>query len=53
LDEAARRLGIGKSLVAHWVKQGKLKAVRTTVGNHQCWRIEVPSTDCGNQPGTV
>jgi len=39
------------SLVAHWVKQGKLKAARTTVGNRQCWRIEVPSTDCGNQPG--
>jgi excisionase family DNA binding protein len=50
LDEAARRLGIGKSLVAHWVKQGKLKAVRTIVGKRQCWRIEVPSTDCGNQP---
>jgi len=39
------------SLVAHWVKQGKLKGVRTTVGNRQCRRIEVPSTDCGNQPG--
>ena len=51
LDEAARRLGIGKSLVAHWVKQGKLKAVRTTVGKHQCWRIDVSSTDCGNQSG--
>ena len=51
LDEAARRLGISKSLVAHRVKQGKLKAVRTTAGNRQCWRIEVPSTDCGNQPG--
>jgi len=50
LDEAARRLGISKSLVAHWVKQGKLKAVRSTVGNRQCWRIEVPSTGCGNQP---
>lgn len=51
LDEAARRLGIGKSLVAHWVKQGKLKAVRTTVGKRQCWRIDVSSTDCGNQSG--
>jgi len=38
------------SLVAHWVKQGKLKAARTTVGNRQCWRIEVPSTSCENQP---
>jgi hypothetical protein len=37
-------------LVAHWVKQGKLKAVRTTVGKRQCWRIEVPSTACKNQP---
>ena len=53
LDEAARRLGIGKSLVAHWVKQGKLKAVRTTVGKRQCWRIEVPSIDCGNQPSLL
>jgi excisionase family DNA binding protein len=51
LEEAARRLGISKSLVAHWVKQGKLKAVRTTVGNRQCWRIEVPSTGCEGQPG--
>jgi hypothetical protein len=39
------------SLVAHWVKQGKLKAARTTVGNRQCGRIEVPSTSCENQPG--
>ncbi|HEY3195161.1 MAG TPA: recombinase family protein [Candidatus Dormibacteraeota bacterium] len=51
LDEAARRLGIGKSLVAHWVKQGKLRAVRTTVGKRPCWRIDVSSTDCGNQSG--
>ena len=39
------------SLVAHWVKLGKLKAVRATVGNRQCRRIEVPSTDYENQPG--
>jgi Recombinase zinc beta ribbon domain len=32
LTEAARRLGMSQSLVAHWVKQGKLRAVRTTVG---------------------
>jgi excisionase family DNA binding protein len=51
LKEAARRLGIGKSLVAHWVKQGKLNAVRTTVGNRPCWRIEVPSAGYENQPG--
>ena len=50
LDEAARRLGISKSLVAYWVKQGKLKGMRATVGNRQCWRIEVPSTGCENQP---
>lgn len=53
LDEAARRLGVGKSLVAHWVKQGKLRAVRTTVGKRQCWRIEVSSTDSGRQIGLL
>lgn len=50
LDEAARRLGLGKSLVAHLVKQGKLRAVRTTVGKRECWRIDVSSADCGLQP---
>lgn len=49
LDEAARRLGIGKSLVAHLVKQGKLKAIRTTIGKRQCWRIDVSSTNSGQQ----
>jgi excisionase family DNA binding protein len=53
LDEAARRLGVGKSLVAHWVKQGKLRAVRTTVGKRQCWRIDVSSTDSGRQIGLL
>lgn len=50
LDEAARRLGLGRSHVAYLVKQGKLKAVRTTVGKRQCWRIDVSSTTCGRQP---
>jgi excisionase family DNA binding protein len=49
LEEAARQLGIGKSLAAHWVKQGKLRAVRTTVGNRQCWRIDVNSAKCAPQ----
>lgn len=51
LNEAARRLGIGKSLVAYWVKTGKLKAVRTAVGKRQCWRIDVESATCGRQAG--
>jgi DNA invertase Pin-like site-specific DNA recombinase/ribosomal protein S18 acetylase RimI-like enzyme len=50
LDEAARRLGLGKSLVAHLVKQGKLRAMRTTVGKRECWRIDVSSARCGLQP---
>ena len=50
LDQAARRLGLGRSHVAYLVKQGKLKAVRTTVGKRQCWRIDVSSTTCGRQP---
>lgn len=50
LDEAARRLGLPKSSVAHLVKQGRLPAVRTTVGKRECWRIDVSSADCGRQP---
>jgi excisionase family DNA binding protein len=49
LDEAARRLGLTKSHVAYLVKQGKLNAVRTTVGKRQCWRIDVASATCGRQ----
>jgi excisionase family DNA binding protein len=49
LSEAARRLGLGKSLVAYLVKQGKLKAVRATVGKRQCWRIDISSATCGRQ----
>lgn len=49
LSEAARRLGLGKSHVAYLVKQGKLRAVRTTVGKRQCWRIDVSSATCGRQ----
>lgn len=51
LAEAAQRLGIGKSLAAYWVKQGKLEAVRTTVGKRQCWRINVPAATCARQGG--
>ncbi len=49
LTEAARRLGMSKPLVAYLVRQGKLSAVRTTVGKRECWRIEVPSGGCGAQ----
>ena len=49
LNEAARRLGLGKSHVAYLVKQGKLKAVRTRVGSRHCWRIDVSSASCGRQ----
>jgi DNA invertase Pin-like site-specific DNA recombinase len=50
LDEAARRLGRPKSTVAHWVKTGKLPAMRTTVGKRECWRIDLSSAPCGQQP---
>ena len=49
LSEAARRLGLGKSLVAYLVKHGKLKAVRTKVGKRECWRIDVSAATCGLQ----
>jgi excisionase family DNA binding protein len=49
LVEAARRLGVGKSLVAYWVKRGKLNAIRTRVGKRPCWRIDVSSASCGRQ----
>jgi excisionase family DNA binding protein len=49
LGEAARRLGVSKSLAAYWVKQGKLPAVRTTVGKRECWRIDVSSATCAGQ----
>jgi len=49
LDEAARRLGMPKSTVAHLVKQGKLPAMRTTVGKRECWRIDLSSASCGRQ----
>jgi excisionase family DNA binding protein len=50
LKEAAQRLGTSKSMVAYWVKEGKLNAVRTTVGKRDCWRIDVSSADCARQP---
>jgi len=49
LDEAARRLGLTKSHLAHLVKQGKLNAVRATVGKRECWRIDVSSATGGRQ----
>lgn len=49
LTEAARRLGLSKSLVAYLVKRGQLPAVRTTVGKRTCWRIDVASATCGRQ----
>lgn len=45
LGAAAKRLGVTKSLVAYWVKSGKLPAVRTQVGKRQCWRIDVSSVE--------
>lgn len=51
LTEAARRLGLSKSHVAHLVKSGKLAAVRTVVGSRTVWRIDVESATCGRQPG--
>src|SRR5262249_14131743 len=50
LNEAARRLGLPKASVAHLVKQGRLRAVRTTVGKRECWKIGVSSANCGLQP---
>jgi DNA invertase Pin-like site-specific DNA recombinase len=49
LTEAARRLGLSKSNVAYLVRTGKIEAVRTTVRNRPCWRINVSSTTCGKQ----
>ena len=49
VTEAARRLGVSKSLVAYWVKSGKLAAVRVTVGKRRCWKIDVESATCGQQ----
>jgi len=49
LAEAARQLGVSKSLVAYWVKHGKLVAVRTKVGQRPCWRIDVSSATCARQ----
>ena len=51
LTEAARRLGVSKSLVAYWVKAGKLAAVRVTIGKRSCWKIDVESATCGQQQG--
>lgn len=49
VTEAARRLGVSKSLVTYWVKSGKLTAKRVTVGKRKCWRIDIESATCGLQ----
>jgi excisionase family DNA binding protein len=49
LDEAARRLGRSKQWVLQLVKQGKLEAIRTTVGKREGWRIDVSTADGGRQ----
>ena len=49
LTEAAHRLGVSKSQVAHLVNSGKLKAMRTTVGKRKCWKVEVIAEDSPNQ----
>jgi excisionase family DNA binding protein len=49
VSEAARRLGVSKSLVTYWVKSGKLAAVRVTVGKRRCWKIDIESATCGQQ----
>jgi hypothetical protein len=54
LAEASRRLGLSKQRVAYLVKAGKLRAMRTKVGNRPCWKIDVSSADteeCAPQPG--
>lgn len=51
LSEAARRLGLSKSRVAHMVKTGKLPAMRTIVRNRECWRIDVTTATCAPQTG--
>jgi DNA invertase Pin-like site-specific DNA recombinase len=49
LTEAARQLGLSKSRVAYMVNTGKIKAVRTTVGKRNCWRIDVTSSPIRRQ----
>ena len=54
LGEASRQLGLSKQRVAYLVKTGKLRAMRTKVGNRRCWRIDVTSADskeCEQPPG--
>jgi excisionase family DNA binding protein len=53
LNEAARRLGMPKSTVAHWVNTGKLKAVRTMRGRRSCWKIDLSSADEARQTDLV
>lgn len=43
--EASRQLGLSKQRVADLVNSGKLKAIRTKVGNRACWKIDVSSAE--------
>jgi hypothetical protein len=45
LIEASRQLGLSKQRVADLVNSGKLKAIRTKVGNRACWKIDVSSAE--------
>jgi hypothetical protein len=51
LSEASQQLGLSKQHVAYLVSHGKLKAMRTKIGSRDCWKIDVSSADCGQQPG--
>jgi hypothetical protein len=45
LIEASRQLGLSKQRVADLVNSGKLKAIRTKIGNRPCWRIDISSAE--------
>jgi len=45
LIEASRQLGLSKQRVADLVNSGKLKAIRTKIGNRPCWKIDISSAD--------
>jgi excisionase family DNA binding protein len=49
IEEAAGRLGVSKQTVVTWVKQGKLQAMRATVGRRSGWKIQVESVDLAKQ----
>jgi excisionase family DNA binding protein len=45
LSEAARRMGVPKSTVTHWVNSGKLRAIRTMVGRRSRWKVDISMVD--------